>query len=255
MECFALCSVHARTRARARVCVCVCVCGFLPPHSLNILLYSKQNKSTRRWRLVQEALAHLPFSLLPSWVAPAHMYLGLRCRIFSWSQIVWPWEMAQGILQGNKGMELSWLFKIHMSGGPAPWWSQVWDICPRDWGLWMFEGKFCLLERISCACFPCKFYPQAGKFYPNSTHGLTGLPHVQPHPCRCLAWGDQMHCLEFCHTWTILFFVSSLLSEQVGVKLLFNNRVSLDLGRNGWGGSIVGEQRGKYSLWSDESKS
>ena len=208
-------------------------------------------RSTGSFTLFTAAILTLP----PSWVAPAHMYLGLRCRIFSWSQRVWPWEMAQGILQGNKGMELSWLFKIHMSGGPAPWWSQVWDICPRDWGLWMFEGKFCLLERISCACFPCKFYPQAGKFYPNSTHGLTGLPHVQPHPCRCLAWGDQMHCLEFCHTWTILFFVSSLLSEQVGVKLLFNNRVSLDLGRNGWGGSIVGEQRGKYSLWSDESKS
>ena len=61
-----------------------------------------------------------------------------------------------------------------------------------------------------------------------------------------------MHCLAFCHTWTVLFFVSSLPSEQVGVKLLLNNRVSLDLGRDGRGGSVVGNREG--SIVSDQMK-
>ena len=159
------------------MCVCVCVCAcvvFSHPISW-MLLCSKQNKSASHWRLVQGALAHSPFSLLPFWVAPAQVYLGLRCTIFSWSQTVWPQEMVQGILQGNKRMELSWLFKIHMSRGPPLWWSQGWDMCLQDWGLWMFEGKFCHLERVSFAPFPCRF-PQVGSGQANWSTPCTASP-------------------------------------------------------------------------------
>lgn len=58
---------------------------------------------------------------------------------------------------------------------------------------------------------------------------------------KCIAW-------NFASPELSSSFVSSLLSEQIGVKLLFDDRMSLDLGKNGWGGSMVGEQRGKHSL-------
>ena len=140
--------------------VCVCLCDFLPPPSSSFILQA--NKSTSCRRPVQWALAHLPFSLLPSWVAHVLMYLGLWCRFVSWSQRVWPWEMVQGILQENKGMTLSWLLKMQMSGGPALRWCQVWGTSPRDWGLWIFEGKFCILGGVSATSFPCMYQLQAG---------------------------------------------------------------------------------------------
>lgn len=67
--------------------------------------------------------------------------------------------------------------------------------------------------------------------------GLTGPPHVLPHPHEMrLAWGDQMHCLEFASPERSSS-VSPLLSPRLGVKPLFDSRVPLDLGRGGvrWG--------------------
>lgn len=59
--------------------------------------------------------------------------------------------------------------------------------------------------------------------------GLSVPPHVLPHPHKiCLAGGDQVYCLEFFLTRTLLSFVNPLFSPQLGVKPLFDNRVFLD---------------------------
>lgn len=149
------------------VCACVCVCVVFSHPISWMLLCAKQKESTSHWRLVPFHYCH-PELHLPKCVWDSD-------AVFSWLQRVWPREMVQGILQGDKGTELSWLFKIHMSGGPPLWWSRRWDMCPQDWGLCMFEGKFCHLEIVPCAPFPCRF-PQAGSGQANWSTPCTASP-------------------------------------------------------------------------------
>ena len=241
MDCFALC-VH--------VCVCVCVCvraWFSPtpfPECFyvpsKIRAHPTEDLSKEHWLIHPfhccHSELHLPKCI---WDSDAQFSHGHRqydhkrwYKAFYKGTKEWNWVdclryTCQGVLH---------------SGGP--------------------RGGTCVFKIEDSGCLKANFATWKGSLLPlflADSHKLgvdklTGLPRVQPHPRRCLAWGDQMHCLELFLTWTILSFVSSLLSEQVGVKLLFDNRMSLDLGKNGWGQSMVQEQRGKYSLWSDENK-
>ena len=66
------------------------------------------------------------------------------------------------------------------------------------------RGGTCVFEIEDSGCLKANFATWKGSLLPlflADSHKLgvdrlTGLPRVQPHPRRCLAWGDQMHCLE-----------------------------------------------------------